>query len=259
MDKCSVCSKETTKRCSRCKAVHYCSTECQTKDWENHNEKCKRFKYVQDVKKLMKLFKEYLPQIDADLIANIVGITKYLAFCRIFSADKNLGYAAKSEYDYVYKQNKDILKGEFFEYIIECHIWHYHYKQKGKELDGFKTFEYMNITIYNEMINDIFYSRLPEKYMKKMKRYCEYDIEYYGESLNKQIAFYELCKNDMPDNLFPHIPNNAYKEKSIKEQCISCKKPNLGKNIHIDDIWYCKKHIPKDEYDAKFDELSKKK
>lgn len=259
MDKCSICDKETTKRCSRCKAVYYCSTECQSKDWHNHNEMCKRFKYVQDVKKLMKLFKEYLPQIDKDMIANIVGITKYLAFCKIKNSDKELGHAAQSEYDYVIDTNKDILKNIPLEYVIECHIWHYHYRQNGKELDGFKTFNYMNITIYNDMINDIFYSKIPEAFMRKMKRYCGYNIVYDGESLDKQIAFYELYKHDLPSNLFPHIPNNIHKEKSIKEQCITCKKPNLGKNIHIDEVWYCKKHVPKDESDIEFDELSKKK
>lgn len=39
--KCKICSKKTTNRCSKCKFVHYCSQECQKKDWKEHKETCK--------------------------------------------------------------------------------------------------------------------------------------------------------------------------------------------------------------------------
>lgn len=35
---CALCSKEATKRCSRCKSTWYCSTECQKQDWKNHKK-----------------------------------------------------------------------------------------------------------------------------------------------------------------------------------------------------------------------------
>ncbi|XP_057426736.1 ubiquitin carboxyl-terminal hydrolase 18-like isoform X2 [Lotus japonicus] len=39
---CTVCSAHATRRCSRCKAVRYCSTECQQSHWKSgHNVKCK--------------------------------------------------------------------------------------------------------------------------------------------------------------------------------------------------------------------------
>ncbi|KAJ4902935.1 Ubiquitin carboxyl-terminal hydrolase 19 [Raphanus sativus] len=39
---CSVCGNLTTKKCSRCKSVRYCSAECQTSDWNSgHKLKCK--------------------------------------------------------------------------------------------------------------------------------------------------------------------------------------------------------------------------
>jgi hypothetical protein len=39
--KCKICSKKTTNRCSKCKRVHYCSQECQKKDWKEHKGTCK--------------------------------------------------------------------------------------------------------------------------------------------------------------------------------------------------------------------------
>ncbi|KAF8050401.1 hypothetical protein N665_1978s0004 [Sinapis alba] len=42
---CSVCKNLTTKKCSRCKSVRYCSAECQRSDWNSgHKLKCKVFK-----------------------------------------------------------------------------------------------------------------------------------------------------------------------------------------------------------------------
>ncbi|KAJ1430155.1 Zinc finger, MYND-type [Sesbania bispinosa] len=39
---CAVCATHATKKCSRCKAVRYCSTECQQSHWRSgHKAKCK--------------------------------------------------------------------------------------------------------------------------------------------------------------------------------------------------------------------------
>lgn len=39
---CANCSKpDCTERCSLCKAVYYCSSECQKTDWKNHKNSCK--------------------------------------------------------------------------------------------------------------------------------------------------------------------------------------------------------------------------
>ncbi|KAJ0260330.1 Ubiquitin carboxyl-terminal hydrolase 19 [Hirschfeldia incana] len=44
---CSVCGNLTTKKCSRCKSVRYCSAKCQTSDWNaGHKLKCKVLKPV---------------------------------------------------------------------------------------------------------------------------------------------------------------------------------------------------------------------
>ncbi|KFK24457.1 hypothetical protein AALP_AAs50303U000100, partial [Arabis alpina] len=44
-DECAVCGKVTTKKCSRCKSVRYCSGKCQTSDWSSgHKLKCKVFR-----------------------------------------------------------------------------------------------------------------------------------------------------------------------------------------------------------------------
>jgi hypothetical protein len=42
MDKhtCKVCYKTSTEKCSQCKAAHYCSRECQKKDWKEHKKIC---------------------------------------------------------------------------------------------------------------------------------------------------------------------------------------------------------------------------
>jgi hypothetical protein len=43
---CTVCQAQGEFRCSRCKAVVYCSGECQTKDWSNgHKQICRSPKY----------------------------------------------------------------------------------------------------------------------------------------------------------------------------------------------------------------------
>uniref|UniRef100_A0A1J3C7D3 ubiquitinyl hydrolase 1 n=1 Tax=Noccaea caerulescens TaxID=107243 RepID=A0A1J3C7D3_NOCCA len=42
---CAVCGKHSTKKCSRCKSVRYCSSECQKSDWSSgHKRKCKVFR-----------------------------------------------------------------------------------------------------------------------------------------------------------------------------------------------------------------------
>lgn len=39
---CAVCASHATKKCSRCKGVRYCSTECQQSHWNSgHKKKCK--------------------------------------------------------------------------------------------------------------------------------------------------------------------------------------------------------------------------
>lgn len=38
---CAVCKANTSQNCARCKKVHYCSKECQQKDWKNHKRNCK--------------------------------------------------------------------------------------------------------------------------------------------------------------------------------------------------------------------------
>lgn len=37
---CAYCSKPATKKCSRCKKIHYCSPECQKADWQKHKKVC---------------------------------------------------------------------------------------------------------------------------------------------------------------------------------------------------------------------------
>jgi len=39
--KCTGCNKVGLKKCKSCKAVYYCSIECQKKDWKNHKVNCK--------------------------------------------------------------------------------------------------------------------------------------------------------------------------------------------------------------------------
>jgi hypothetical protein len=41
VDICVVCSKPATSRCSRCKAVSYCSKQCQVENWKQHKDLCK--------------------------------------------------------------------------------------------------------------------------------------------------------------------------------------------------------------------------
>ncbi len=38
---CNVCGGGCTKHCSLCRSAHYCSVECQRKDWKAHKKVCK--------------------------------------------------------------------------------------------------------------------------------------------------------------------------------------------------------------------------
>ena len=42
------CTKMATKKCSRCKAVYYCSMECNTANWKVHKKDCKKVEKVED-------------------------------------------------------------------------------------------------------------------------------------------------------------------------------------------------------------------
>lgn len=44
MDKCVVCNENAPFKCAACKAVHYCSTDHQKKDWQKHKVQCRPFK-----------------------------------------------------------------------------------------------------------------------------------------------------------------------------------------------------------------------
>ena len=41
---CATCQKQGTdlKRCGACKAVYYCSVDCQSKDWQKHKLTCQK-------------------------------------------------------------------------------------------------------------------------------------------------------------------------------------------------------------------------
>lgn len=42
VSKCFVCgASQSLKRCSRCRGICYCGTECQSKDWTRHKDECK--------------------------------------------------------------------------------------------------------------------------------------------------------------------------------------------------------------------------
>ena len=40
-EKCEVCGRESTLKCSRCRWIYYCSKKHQTEDWCNHKPLCK--------------------------------------------------------------------------------------------------------------------------------------------------------------------------------------------------------------------------
>jgi hypothetical protein len=43
---CSTCRKECGSKCSRCNIEHYCSRDCQSKDWQYHKKYCNKLKTI---------------------------------------------------------------------------------------------------------------------------------------------------------------------------------------------------------------------
>lgn len=66
---CTVCSKSTTTRCSKCKLVYYCSSECQILDHANHKESC--------ISLVEELDLEDVPLLSLDVFATLVR----MSFC----------------------------------------------------------------------------------------------------------------------------------------------------------------------------------
>ena len=65
---CNFCKKETSKRCSGCLLVWYCSKECQTAGWEDHRQECKEIKKEYVACELSGVrYKTHLPLDDYDL------------------------------------------------------------------------------------------------------------------------------------------------------------------------------------------------
>ncbi|CAF1210341.1 unnamed protein product [Didymodactylos carnosus] len=57
---CVVCSKSTTNTCGKCKAMAYCSRDCQTKDWSEHKKTCKKFEDLSKEKKILKHHADFI-------------------------------------------------------------------------------------------------------------------------------------------------------------------------------------------------------
>ncbi|KAJ7073398.1 hypothetical protein B0H15DRAFT_869198 [Mycena belliarum] len=43
MDNCIVCGRYAEARCSACRGVRYCGSQCQKQDWKSHKSDCKSF------------------------------------------------------------------------------------------------------------------------------------------------------------------------------------------------------------------------
>ena len=46
MNPCSICYKQTNKKCKKCFTIYYCSKVCQKKDWKQHKKICKIKEYI---------------------------------------------------------------------------------------------------------------------------------------------------------------------------------------------------------------------
>ncbi|KAL7187156.1 hypothetical protein ACSBR1_037260 [Camellia fascicularis] len=100
-DSCVVCGNSTTKQCSGCKLVRYCSGACQTSHWKSgHKTKCKDFQLSGQVKSMQSAYMQH-GRRDSSAVALVpssgtVNITKqskeilfpYEDFVELFNWDK---------------------------------------------------------------------------------------------------------------------------------------------------------------------------
>lgn len=60
---CNVCGKRSTSVCSRCKLVHYCSRQCQSKDWKkDHKNNCVSILEARESKSYVEIDPAKLPK-----------------------------------------------------------------------------------------------------------------------------------------------------------------------------------------------------
>ncbi len=82
---CHVCGKKGAKKCTGCKAIAYCSTECQKKDWSKHKTFCKMMqaKNAEADARTKSLnmatgLGRYTPLVKAAMEGNLKKVRKYL-------------------------------------------------------------------------------------------------------------------------------------------------------------------------------------
>lgn len=77
---CDYCfSIASLKQCSICKAMHYCSTDCQKADWKVHKQECPSFKQL-NVRKCISLIDDDLVRIFIRVLIQVFE-KLFLTFC----------------------------------------------------------------------------------------------------------------------------------------------------------------------------------